>query len=867
MIRSYTMGSCTCLSGVRHIFSVESHLHFQTWDGHGRASAQKTGFLYGASFRALYAIGFLGAGLAVSPCVLAQQGQADQAISVGEESGVREAPAPQTELPQTATPQAETPQIVTSQTDALQAGIPQTDVLQNDAPQNDDGSAIIPDAPGTDAAPLDTTPPGVTPPDAARTGGDVPSLPADMPSLAPVSEDEFGLDLDENMEIGVAWPDMNSAAPDVRLTGPVEGMPGMEDAPQPEDGDKAIQAGVLAKGEGGAGQGETPAEDSAASEMAGEMAGVEEEERATADLADDGSERRYKVVLNGLDEIGNGQFYERFNGFSVLKAEDGKPANLAQINRRMQLDADLIDRILRAKGYYNAFIRQAVLPPRQDDKDRLRVTFTIRPGTQYMLSHISLPGLGHAAARVPKLATIFPVKVGDPVDADAIRTGQKDLATALLENGYPFSRVEDPEVIIDHETQKGDLEMVVRAGGYRVFGGIELDGEVSDIFTPRHLMRIARFDEGDVYQASDVEDLRQAIVATGLVSSVDVRTRDAGDGTHANLLVSASAAPMRTIAGEIGYGTGEGYRIEASWQHRNFFPPEGAVTVQGLVGTREQAAGVAFRRNNFRRRDNVLSTSVSFRHRDFDAYKARTLGFTANIERQSNLLFHKKWAWSAGVELLGSRERNYYGEAERRNRNYLIGALPMSLIYDASDDLLDPTTGFRLGARISPEISWQDGTFTYVRSQVDGSAYVPLSEKLVIASRVRAGSIIGGIDSDRIAPSRRFYAGGGASVRGYAYQAIGPRDPSNDPVGGKSLMEFSLEARIRMGIFGVVPFVDAGNISTGFLPKFSDVRYGAGVGLRYYSPFGPIRIDVGTPLNRQRGDSRIAVYVSLGQSF
>jgi len=132
---------------------------------------------------------------------------------------------------------------------------------------------------------------------------------------------------------------------------------------------------------------------------------------------------------------------------------------------------------------------------------------------------------------------------------------------------------------------------------------------------------------------------------------------------------------------------------------------------------------------------------------------------------------------------------------------------------------------------------------------------------------VRFGTILGST-VDQIAPSRRFYAGGGASVRGYGYQAIGPRyGEDEDPVGGKSLAEFSLEGRIRFGNFGVVPFVDAGNISTSFLPRFRDLRIGAGMGVRYYSNFGPIRVDVGTPLNPQSGDPKIAVYVSLGQAF
>ena len=193
-----------------------------------------------------------------------------------------------------------------------------------------------------------------------------------------------------------------------------------------------------------------------------------------------------------------------------------------------------------------------------------------------------------------------------------------------------------------------------------------------------------------------------------------------------------------------------------------------------------------------------------------------------------------------------------------------------SLGYDGSDSLLDPTTGFRLSGRISPEVSARNGAFTYGRAQVDASAYHPVSDRIVAAGRVRLGTIIGAGTFD-IAPSRRFYSGGGGSVRGYGYQQLGPKDMEGDPIGGRGLAEFAVEARIRLrqfgGNFGLVPFFDGGSLTTGSEPSFSNWRFAAGLGARYYSSFGPIRIDVGVPLNRQEGDGPVAVTVSLGQAF
>src|SRR5690606_36259172 len=204
----------------------------------------------------------------------------------------------------------------------------------------------------------------------------------------------------------------------------------------------------------------------------------------------------------------------------------------------------------------------------------------------------------------------------------------------------------------------------------------------------------------------------------------------------------------------------------------------------------------------------------------------------------------KKWTWSVGGELLASDETDVDVDTGTvRRRTFFIGAIPLYLGYDGSDDLLDPHEGFRLSMRVSPEASLESGRIFYAGAQFDGSIYQPVSDRVVLAARTRLGTIVGA-SRDRIAPSRRFYAGGGGSVRGYGYQAIAPRDPVfDDPIGGRSLAEFSIEARVRFGNFGVVPFLDAGNISTSALPRFNNLQFGAGLGIRYYSSFGPIRID------------------------
>ena len=463
----------------------------------------------------------------------------------------------------------------------------------------------------------------------------------------------------------------------------------------------------------------------------------------------------------------------------------------------------------------------------------------------------------------------FAVKAGDPVIAQNVIDAGVALQVALGEGGYATAKVGEQDIVVDHEQQVARLILPVTPGPVARFGQITVTGEPP--FSARHVQRIGRFKPGDRFDRSDVDDLRRALVATGLVASVEVRQVPRDEGRTIDLAVKLEPAPMRTIAAEVGYGTGEGFRAEASWQHRNFFNPEGALTLRAVGGTQEQLAAVSFRRNNWLRRDQVLNAQALVSHVDRDAFEAKTASLSGGIERQSNFIWQKKWTWSLGAELVATDERDTIeATGEPRRRTFFIGALPASLGLDESDDLLNPTKGFRLLGRVSPEISFQGGSFPYVRAQFDASAYHPVSDSVVAAGRIRLGSILGA-QRDDIAPSRRFYAGGGGSVRGYGYQRLGPRDIDGDPIGGRSLAEFSLEARIRLkafgGNFGIVPFVDGGTLSTEAMPDFKDWQIGVGIGARYYSSFGPIRIDVGTPLNPQKDDGRIAVVVSLGQAF
>ncbi|MFL6755685.1 MAG: autotransporter assembly complex protein TamA [Sphingomicrobium sp.] len=639
------------------------------------------------------------------------------------------------------------------------------------------------------------------------------TTPAPPPSTNP-GELDPGAPLDPMPDLGVAWPDLNAG--DVTPSAPVSSST----AEKPRE----RQAG-----------------------------------NGTGDI-------RYIVQVEGLAPIGGSEELLRaFRQQSALEAERKHPSNAAQIGRRASADADLLEELLQSQGYYDADVE-----PRTDkNANQLRVVLAAEPGQQYRFATVELPGLEAAGAEASQLRDKFAVRAGDPVIAEDVIAAGLALARALGEEGFASARIGEQDIEVNHQTHLATLSLPVNPGPVARFGVIRVSGRPP--FSARHLATIARFKPGDPFKRSEVDDLRRALIATTLVANADIQVVPLEGGRTVDLDVRLEPAPSHTIAGELGYGTGQGVRVEASWTDRNFVNPEGALTLRGIAGTTEQLLGVQFRRSNFMKRDQTLNVLLSASHQNFDAYTAKTIDLAANIERLSNFIWQKTWTWSYGGEWLATDERGAFSSAGVKDtRTFLIVAAPLSLGYDGSDSLLDPARGFRLSGRLSPELSSHGGQFLYARAQFDASAYHPLSDRIVAAGRVRLGTIVGAGVFD-LAPSRRFYSGGGGSVRGYGYQQLGPRDQEGDPMGGRGLAEFGLETRIRLkqfgGNFGIVPFFDGGSLTAQAMPDFKDWRFAAGVGVRYYSSFGPIRVDFGIPLNRQKGDGPFAVTVSLGQAF
>ncbi|WP_426163879.1 autotransporter assembly complex protein TamA [Sandarakinorhabdus sp. DWP1-3-1] len=579
---------------------------------------------------------------------------------------------------------------------------------------------------------------------------------------------------------------------------------------------------------------------------------------------------RYRLQVEGLKAIG---LEARFRDLSALLDKGRKAGSAAQVSARADADVQTVENLLRSEGYFDA-VASAVVGPLPEADGQLLVAITATPGRRYSLGTITVTGGATPLAPEPLALSrqALTLKTGDPIVAPVVEGAEASVALRLPEQGYPFVAIGQRDILLDDVTFTGDYTLPVTAGRKARFGGFRLAGD--PVFDAKHIGILPRFKPGEIYDSRRVDDLRQALVATSLLSTVSVEpvatgTIDAEGIETVDLLVRQSRGPARNLAANAGYGTGEGVRVSASWTHRNLFPPEGALSAAVVAGTNEQSIRGQFIRSNAGQRDRTFQAGASVARQRYDAFNAETININASLSRVSTPIWQKRWTWSLGGELIASRETSFDPLlAERDRGTYLIAALPTQLGYDRSDSLLDPTRGFRLTARVSPEAQKRTGgSFdSYGRFLFEASAYYPITSSIVIAGRARVGSIVGA-PRDEIAPSRRLYAGGGGSVRGFGFQELGPRDLENKPIGGRGLTEFALEARYRFGDFGIVPFIDAGRLGESSTPSLSGMRYGVGIGGRYYTNFGPMRIDIATPINRRPGESKVALYISIGQAF
>lgn len=573
----------------------------------------------------------------------------------------------------------------------------------------------------------------------------------------------------------------------------------------------------------------------------------------------------YEATLEGV----SGGLEDAIRGTANLFAFQSRPpGSLEALRRRAAGDRPLIEDTLRAEGYYDGKVDVTV----DDTAQPVKVTVTVAPGPQYRLGRFELQlasAAGPAGAQPVASPGALPevplgelgVGIGKPARATEILDAQDRLVTAMARRAHPLTQVVESSIIIDHATQEMSVALKVDPGAVAAFGPVTITGlaEVDEGFVRNRLP----FRQGEPFDLTRLEEARRLLVKTNLFSSIrlipDPALNAAGE---LPVTVALQESPHRTIGGTLSWSTNEGPGFEALWEHRNLLAAGEKLRLRGYYNFLGFGAEAGFRWPDRFAPDWDLISSLKLARDTTQAYESSSA--TASIG--ADLALTRDW------KLTGSLAYEYLREdAGHGLRHYELVSVPLKAVRDSRDDRLDPASGTLLTLTFEPYYDVGGAVGPFQRTTVSERAYsrVWRDPDVTLAGWIDLGSIVGRDVAD-LPAEKRLYAGGGGSIRGFGYQMAGPVDSGGDPTGGRSLLAFGAEARIKVtDTIGVVPFIEAGTVTASSYPDFSERLFiGAGLGLRYHTPVGPIRADIAVPLNRRNGiDDAFQVYVSLGQAF
>lgn len=545
------------------------------------------------------------------------------------------------------------------------------------------------------------------------------------------------------------------------------------------------------------------------------------------------------------------------NASETVSLEDHPPKTSAALLRRAELDVPNLVKVMHSKAHYDAKIETTV----DTSVEPHQVVFTILPGPVYLLGGFTV---------VPEELGVTSSELGiclqQPAYPKAILEAEERLLEVLTHMSYPLAKIQEREVVADQEKKQVFVTLQVETGPRARFGETVITGDctVKEAFIRKKIY----WEKGDFFSPAKIACTLNALEAAMVFSSINITYADATDSEgYLPMEIHVSEGKQRSIGFGIGYSTQRGPGFTTEWEHRNFRGMGEKLRFNANILQQVQEGTISYLIPDFRCRGQDLLLATEVEHNDTEGFQTTTFSLSGTIEKQ--LTPTTRISYGAAFEHLRSKEEEKSGK-KKVNTNNLI-KFPMQWRWSTVDDPLDPSCGKNLLIKFAPSFQLWTKQFAYFTSTVTASFYKPLdcNERFVLAGKANFGSIFGA-PFEKIPAPELFYAGTENMLRGYTYYTVSPLSKDHDPLGGRSLMVYSLEARWRATEnWGAVLFYDVGNVYHASFPEIDKKMLNSvGVGLRYFTPVGPLRLDFAVPLNRRRHvDRPFQVYFSVGQSF
>ncbi len=567
----------------------------------------------------------------------------------------------------------------------------------------------------------------------------------------------------------------------------------------------------------------------------------------------------YEVRFIGLSDTAALQSI--LDASQLVSLQHRPPASINGLRYRISADIPNLIQVLRAHAYYNASITSEI----ETIDHEFRVDIIINSGEQFKLQSYEVynrncNSIAEIFGCCPLTEEQLGLQIGSPALSTSIINAELQVLTELSRCGYPLASIEKRRVEVDMANFSVNAACCVKEGPLATFGPITLFG-IKDI-KPRFIEKKISWKEGEVYDTDLIQKTQERLLKTELFSSVLISHGEHLDETGAlPIKMRITEAKHKKINLGAFYGTVDGFGGTISWTHRNIGGIGDIISLKADIAQKYYAGLVTYKKPDFLQFDQTYRALGEISQEKIYPYTAFMYRFANYIERQIT----PKQTVSAGLKI----DHINVSHSAANGEYFLIG-LPIFGKYDRSDNPINPTQGYTLTYSATPYQSLHHGNVHFVKQRFTATGYIPLTpaKKWILALRLQCGSIAG-TKRENVPLPKLFLGGSEDELRGYRYKSVSPTIGSK-PLGGRSAIFSSVELRIRMmKNVGIVPFMDFGTVTFHELPSVNAKWFkSVGVGLRYFAFFGPLRLDIGFPLDRREGiDHKFEIYASIGQAF
>ncbi|MCB2225258.1 MAG: BamA/TamA family outer membrane protein [Desulfarculaceae bacterium] len=570
-----------------------------------------------------------------------------------------------------------------------------------------------------------------------------------------------------------------------------------------------------------------------------------------------------------------------FEGFSVVsdreareviesKPPPGLALKLGEPFSRLSAERDIrrLEQLFKEQGYFSAQV--SFKERRVEANKAVHLTFVAKQGPPTLVDKTDLVWEDDDTRRLweEDVEELLRLQPGDRFILDKYEQTKRDISRYFANQARPANQVLG-QVRVYPERQRAVIVYKIKPGPRYLFGESVVKG--NQRISRRFILEEATYTRGQPYSYKAMEETQRALLSSGFFTSVALSPLyKQAKGNMVPIAIEVHERDPHSIQLGVGWGTEDHFRVRIQQINRNILGWDETLSVEGKLSSIYTGLVGTLKKPYIFNRRSTLVTRGGIEQRDTEAYINNRLFITPAVEYAIN----NDWSWYVSYNMEQDRMRELKTQVPDpsfENQTFFISSVPMGIIYDSRDSLLDATKGTYGRLEVETALQTLGSDLGFVRAEADLRHVLPLPwERWYLAMRASGGMAWALPGTETVPIFRRFFPGGADSVRGYPYQRLGPLDSQGRPLGGESMAVGSVEVRFPLyKELGGVVFMDAGNAWERVEDTFGSLRYTVGVGLRYNTPVGPLRVDIGYQLNPPSNEpyDRYDAYLSVGQAF